>query len=1204
MSAQKRVKIFSCVMIFIFTFLIFFSIRGIPDELRNGPKAEKCIQPIGVLCTSNSILFDQFYYNWTAIINGNPFNFYNGLETYTYSGNKTFNCNETLNYFWNPPEFDIRDVNNETRFYLTSTSSIWANNSHDWVWIFKNTTLVTKNIPITVYSDPEHLFNVTMERVIYFQGSYYNVWVLEDEFGSRANYEKNTGVLINGSFIFEGTNYWDISMRETNAPFPSNLNPPNLTDLLVSPISGNLTTLFRFRVNYSDIENNMPIFINLTINGTSYPMIKQNPLNTDYKNGVIYEYETLLENGTFQYYVNASDGGFSSSTDPHLGPVVNYTNINSPVLTIGTVSPLLGFNSSTLFQYLINYSDSDNNPPVYMNLTINGTQYSMGKADPIDNNYLDGAIYNFSRTFSEIGCYIYNFTASDGENVVNFPNSGYLINPTISTHNMNNIDIGWIISHGEDPNSSYSVILNDAINLGASSEEISLNITPFSIYPYEILFLEERGSSWSNFELKNLEYWIENGGSLIISGDHPGDAQVSVNTHFNVSYSPKGGSIGPSNQIFHNHFLTADVNTLEYKPHVSSINISFSNPNLKIIANTSDDIPQVVLLELGAGKILWIVDELISNSHISDAENHLFGLNILRWMSEIKVNDYLPSLSNPRVNPSSGNIATLFTFSVNYTDADNRGPIFINVTINQTSYQLRKQNPMDFDYRDGVIFQITSVLPNGTYYYYFNASDGLNNISSPLLSGPTVNYLNSFAPKLTAGEVLPVSGYKNQIFTFKVNYTDKDNNKPIFLNVTINNVSFQMDKQDFMDDYYVDGVIFEYKTTLGLGAYEFYFNTSDGKYSDSTEIIFAPIVKSLPLKNVSIAWVRSHGEFSNSSYTSLVTDAIELGAEFMIFQGEINESSIQNFDLIIINEGGSSWSSNELDALVNWVVDGGSILILGDNGDPAQVNVSSRFQIHYSNVGGSSGISTQIYHPHYTTENILAIYFPLPLSSISSESNIYLQPLINASNGKLIIGSLQYGSGKLLWILDESLQNSYINYANNIVFVNNSMIWLSDTTPNHNRPNIIDAGAYILSEGTETTFLFYLNYTDPDGSAPTYINLTINGKQYQMEMCNKFNLNFTNEVRYCLTIKLTPGTYFYHFNASDGKFTVGYPETGQIELKIPIQNGTGNFLTIFLIITFSITGLVTGIYLRKKFVKKKRRKGSARLKVKYSRERN
>ena len=86
-----------------------------------------------------------------------------------------------------------------------------------------------------------------------------------------------------------------------------------------------------------------------------YPMEKQNSSDVNYRDGVIYEYKTFLSNGTYQYFFNASDGRFSTNTSVYSGPDVAYNNIFIPTLSDISLYPLLGYNTSTLFQYRVKY---------------------------------------------------------------------------------------------------------------------------------------------------------------------------------------------------------------------------------------------------------------------------------------------------------------------------------------------------------------------------------------------------------------------------------------------------------------------------------------------------------------------------------------------------------------------------------------------------------------------------------------------------------------------------------------------------------------------------------------------------------------------------------------------------------------------------------------------------------------------------------
>ncbi len=88
--------------------------------------------------------------------------------------------------------------------------------------------------------------------------------------------------------------------------------------------------------------------------------------------------------------------------------------INTPSLFSGSVSPTIGYNSTTKFKFSVNYQDLLNDPPDYVDITINSTTHSMYKQNSSDDNYMDGCWYEFETIFDEIGIYTYFFNCSDG----------------------------------------------------------------------------------------------------------------------------------------------------------------------------------------------------------------------------------------------------------------------------------------------------------------------------------------------------------------------------------------------------------------------------------------------------------------------------------------------------------------------------------------------------------------------------------------------------------------------------------------------------------------------------------------------------------------------------------------------------------------------------------------------------------------------
>ena len=95
----------------------------------------------------------------------------------------------------------------------------FVDGSHDPVWIFTNASL-GDTIPISVNGEGDHPFNVS-DVLVYDLPSYglIHVWELEDLTipGSIAWYEKSTGLLINGTFFYNGgANKYTFSFIETN----------------------------------------------------------------------------------------------------------------------------------------------------------------------------------------------------------------------------------------------------------------------------------------------------------------------------------------------------------------------------------------------------------------------------------------------------------------------------------------------------------------------------------------------------------------------------------------------------------------------------------------------------------------------------------------------------------------------------------------------------------------------------------------------------------------------------------------------------------------------------------------------------------------------------------------------------------------------------------------------------------------------------
>jgi hypothetical protein len=121
-----------------------------------------------------------------------------------------------------------------------------------------------------------------------------------------------------GMFIDTTTIYSNIKVEESNSFSPS------LSNEQVLPNTGyQRATVFSFMVTYTDPDNNAPDSIEITIDSKTFPMLKQDIMDSNFMDGCVYIYNTQLnDTGIYSYNFSCSDGIFTDSSGPFVGPIV------------------------------------------------------------------------------------------------------------------------------------------------------------------------------------------------------------------------------------------------------------------------------------------------------------------------------------------------------------------------------------------------------------------------------------------------------------------------------------------------------------------------------------------------------------------------------------------------------------------------------------------------------------------------------------------------------------------------------------------------------------------------------------------------------------------------------------------------------------------------------------------------------------------
>lgn len=932
----------------------------------------------------------------------------------------------------------------------------------------------------------------------------------------------------------------------------TNSNPPKLLSSMVSPESGLNTTSFNFSVSYTDLDNNMPASITITINASTHNMLAANPLDSNAMDGKTYYYTTTLGWGLYRYQINCSDGKYQNATGWISGPEANPFNSLSTTHVVKNVAIFednlpWGFSSIQTactalgITYTVYGSSSLGVVSLapYDKVIIASQQYTAFYTiltEPTVRAWIESYVSS-GHVFEMHYCHYSSDSIPGvlpgGYTDVWDPENYLTINASFSSHPI----VAGVTNTGID---SWGYSSHEYLS-GLSGKESRI-IYDNTLYQPR-LFTRQFGSGLMIYVGMTVEFAAYYG---------YGDSNILLSNLLKYSEisSPKMKLNSPVNgsTYFHGNII---FNWTSMAPPFRPITYHWQLSNSSSFTTIADNV--------------WGINEMASNTIMVHNITVPYGTYYWRvqavwgvfksnWTSYnyffIVRNDYPPKLNASSVYPETGNQHTNFTFQVNYSDQDNNTPVYVFLSINNTNFLMAKQTPSDNDYLDGCIYVIHTSLQPGHYSYQFKCSDGLFENSTPLLSNLTVTIVNWYPPNLGNNRFTPSSGDISTLFTFTVTYYDADNNQPTFVTIVIDNVAYTMIKCNPGDMNYVDGCDYSYTTTLGLGPHVYLFVTNDGNYTISFGPFAGPTVlkRSIPsdwgacrLDGIKIGCVISHGESNPMTlYSPIISALQERGATVTTITSTITSGLLDNYDILWFDDGGTL-SSAEQAAIIQWVDQGGAFIVTTD-GSGSGASLALQYNI-YSYYMSYSGYATQIAN-HPITYNVTSLYFPYPQYYWYT----YYQPnatVCASIYGYATIVAVTAGSGKFVLIDDTSFVYEYY-MADNYRLMNNTFGWLSfHASTGGNNPPTLSSATVIPSTGNQVTpFQFRVTYTDIDNDPPVMISVFINGTAHPMQKLTRADYTYSDGCIYVFSTTLSPGDYEYQFTCSDGTnlaSTVSYP---------------------------------------------------------------
>jgi len=136
---------------------------------------------------------------------------------------------------------------------------------------------------------------------------------------------------------------------------------PVLSSGSASPSTGTISTLFTYEVTYTDVNNDPPSSITVSVDsGPANTLSKQTPGDSDYTDGCIYLYQTSgMVRGSHSYHFATSDGTYATTLGPYGGPTVNNSIPSATGLSITPTSPFTRDDLSAFYTYADLDSDSE-----------------------------------------------------------------------------------------------------------------------------------------------------------------------------------------------------------------------------------------------------------------------------------------------------------------------------------------------------------------------------------------------------------------------------------------------------------------------------------------------------------------------------------------------------------------------------------------------------------------------------------------------------------------------------------------------------------------------------------------------------------------------------------------------------------------------------------------------------------------------------
>ncbi len=162
-------------------------------------------------------------------------------------------------------------------------------------------------------------------------------------------------------------------------------------------------------------------------------------------------------------------------------------------------------------------------------------------------------------------------------------------------------------------------------------------------------------------------------------------------------------------------------------------------------------------------------------------------------------------------------------------------------------------------------------------------------------------------------------------------------------------------------------------------------------------------------------------------------------------EGNLTSDNLAPYDMLVVNQPLLSYSSQEIQAVEQWVLDGGGLFVVGDNpGVPDNYHLDdliSPYGLQFNDTVSPYDQTAAVFDMHPTTEDCTSL-------SYHGSTNLILSggayPIWSYAPGEVAAGASEYGEGRVVVICDaNSVADAWIGEANNYEFAMNVANWVT-----------------------------------------------------------------------------------------------------------------------------------------------------------------